>query len=92
MKISRFTKSQRAHSRLFEKYNNKFGSFADDIKAAYHNRAYEVQRISGRVITKKDRKILYSWAHNKVMGYGVPGSNITEKDRTAMFRRYGVYK
>ena len=89
VKLTKFQRSQKAHTRLFDKSNVKFGSFADDIRADYHSIVLQLQDHSKKIIPKKERKTLYAYSHEKVLGYYPPGSSIRRSDAVKVIRKYG---
>lgn len=88
MKLSKFERSQKAHTRLFDKYIVRFGSFDSNIKADYHSTVLVLQRQSKRVLSRRDKSIIYSHCYEKVMGNNPSGSTYTRKDYLDVLRRY----
>ena len=58
-KISRFQRSQRAHSSLRNKYAHN-RSIKGVVKHAYHKEVLARQKAYGRVLTPNEKKIVYN--------------------------------
>ena len=60
-KMSRFTRSQKAHERLWQKHNR----YSDDRSRKllnYHAECIRMQNKKGAVLTRKERKTVYNSA------------------------------
>ena len=64
MKNSRFARSQAAHKRLCNTYSSKGSSDKNRALGNYHAEVYDRQRSAGKVLSRTERKKIFSWWWN----------------------------
>lgn len=87
-KATKLERSNNAHSRLFYKYNLIFADHDARVKEKYHSIVLDLQRRSGKVIPKHERKVLFDQAYSSVYGNTPTGSKSTRKKWTSIVRNY----
>ena len=87
-KATKLERSNNAHSRLFRKFNLIFADHNARVKEDYHSLVLDLQRKSGKVIPKHERKVLFDRAYCSVYGNTPKGSKSTRKEWTSIVRKY----
>ena len=85
---TKLERSNNAHSRLFNKFVLIFGDHDACVKQDYHFLVLDLQRRSGKVLPRHERKVLYDQAYSSVYGNRPKGSKSTFKQWTSIVRKY----
>ena len=87
-KLTRFERSQIAHSKYFWKYNaSSIGNPHSRLKSVYHFDVLTLQGHANKVLPKKERKIV--WNYNKQNIFGTK-TKVKGNDYFSVFRKYNV--
>lgn len=89
-KTTKLERSNNAHSRLFNKFVLIFGDHDARVKQDYHFLVLDLQRRSGKVIPKHERKVLFDEAYSNVYGDRPKGSKSTYMEWKRIVRKYYV--
>lgn len=63
-KLTKFQRSQKAHSRLCDFYFNKGNTDKNRALGNYHSDIYDRQFRTNKIVSKKERKKIFSWWWN----------------------------
>ncbi len=86
-KMSRFERSNNAHRRLFNKHIVVFGNLDSEIKANYHTSVLALQRGSQKILSRKEKQVVYKYERERI--YGSKGKN-SASSYLALFKKYNV--
>ena len=87
-KLTRFERSQKAHSKYFWKHNtSSIGNPRSELKSEYHFDVLTLQRHANKVLPKKERKIIYNYKKQKIFG---TKTKVKPNEYLSVFRKYNV--
>ena len=87
-KTTKLERSNKAHTRLFNKHIITFGSLSE-VKAQYHVEVLACQRAAKKVLPRNEKRLLYKYNQQKVYGSG-KGKSVSSKDYLGIFKKYNV--
>lgn len=87
MKFSKVEKSNCAHNRLFNKHIVRSGP-ESSVKSNYHRDVLAIQRKTGKVLSRTERRLLYKYNHERE--FPSKGKPVSSKSYFNLFRKNGV--
>jgi len=88
-KLTKLERSNKAHTRLFNKHICTLGSIRSKVKAQYHVEVLACQRAAKKILPRNEKRLLYKYNQQKVYGSG-KGKSVSSKDYLGIFKKYNV--